>query len=260
MNVLLAVRLAASLAMPADTPPPPPLRDLFAMKTVEDLRALSRLTDGSAVPPDLQPPAPHNENDIIRYILRNYPMSLRNSTEQQLGYAWMHINAHGLFTDIVLIASTGHREMDAVARQALIMLRFAPARIDTMRVGVWMPYPIQIGTYFELLAWSRHQQERPDSFTRYTMKPMLQNRAEVTSELRKRYPGVDGRVNVWVDLDVEGAVLSVRIARTSGNERLDDAALHVARVMRFSPARNGETPVAVTIQLPIVFRGSVVVP
>ena len=44
-----------------------------------------------------------------------------------------------------------------------------------------------------------------------------------------------------------------RIDRSSRHEALDDAALKVAEVYRFSPALNRDQPVAVWVAFPITF-------
>jgi TonB family protein len=43
------------------------------------------------------------------------------------------------------------------------------------------------------------------------------------------------------------------VKQSSGHEALDDAALKVAEVMRFTPAMNDGQPVSAWIDLPIVF-------
>lgn len=98
------------------------------------------------------------------------------------------------------------------------------------------------------------------SFTRYTKKPELLNRGEVASLLEQSYPpllrnaGVGGNVIVWVKVDEAGRAADTRIAKASGHDALDAAALRVAGAMRFTPAENDGRPVVAWIQLPIVFR------
>ena len=49
-------------------------------------------------------------------------------------------------------------------------------------------------------------------------------------------------------------VVDARVRQTSGEPKLDEAALRVARIFQFTPARNRDLPVAVWIALPIVFK------
>ena len=69
-----------------------------------------------------------------------------------------------------------------------------------------------------------------------------------------RNAGVGGTVVVWFFVSEEGQVLDRRVARSSGHTQLDEAALQVADIFRFSPALNREKIVKVWIQLPIGFE------
>ena len=97
-------------------------------------------------------------------------------------------------------------------------------------------------------------------FTPMTVHPEIKNRREVQAALMREYPpllrnaGIGGQVVVWFFISEEGQVLDRRVARSSGHIQLDEAALQVADVFRFSPALNREKVVQVWIQLPITFR------
>ncbi len=97
-------------------------------------------------------------------------------------------------------------------------------------------------------------------FTPMTLRPEIRNRAESQEALMQEYPavlrdsGIGGRVVVWFFISPEGRVLDRRISETSGHNPLDESALRVADVFRFTPAMNRDEPVAVWIQLPITFQ------
>ena len=97
-------------------------------------------------------------------------------------------------------------------------------------------------------------------FTPMTVHPEIRNRREVQAALMREYPpmlrtaGVGGTVVVWFFISEEGQVLDRRVARSSGHTQLDEAALQVADIFRFSPALNREKIVKVWIQLPIGFE------
>jgi protein TonB len=98
------------------------------------------------------------------------------------------------------------------------------------------------------------------TFTPFTVAPALQNLAEVQRALTREYPtvlrdsGIGGRVTVWFFIDEQGRVQQTRINESSGYEALDQAALNVAEVYRFSPALNRENRVQVWVSLPITFQ------
>ncbi len=97
-------------------------------------------------------------------------------------------------------------------------------------------------------------------FTPMTVAPEIRNRREVQAALMRLYPpllrnaGVGGQVVVWFFISEEGLVLDRRVSRSSGHTQLDDAALEVADVFRFTPALNRDHIVQVWIQLPITFK------
>ncbi len=99
-------------------------------------------------------------------------------------------------------------------------------------------------------------------FTPMTVRPELTNRAEVIQMLVREYPsilrdaGIGGQVMVWFFISETGEVLDARINESSGHVQLDEAALKVADVYKFSPALNRDQRVQVWLSLPITFQVS----
>jgi protein TonB len=98
------------------------------------------------------------------------------------------------------------------------------------------------------------------SFTPHTIKPKLVNEAEVQRALVREYPpilrdsGIGGQVVVWLFIDAEGRVENAKVDRSSGYAQLDEAALKVAKVMKFLPAQNRDLKVPVWVSIPVTFR------
>ena len=98
------------------------------------------------------------------------------------------------------------------------------------------------------------------TFTPYEVAPTMVNRTEVSRVLEQEYPepyrnvGIGGTVVVHFFITEEGEVRNALVADSSGLQPLDDAALRVAEVARFTPAYNRSQPVPVWIQLPITFE------
>ncbi len=96
-------------------------------------------------------------------------------------------------------------------------------------------------------------------FTPYTVAPDYTNGAEVMRALEREYPpllrdaGIGGTTIVWFFIDEQGTVRNQRVNETSGHTALDDAALRVAPVFKFTPALNRDKAVPVWVQLPITF-------
>lgn len=66
--------------------------------------------------------------------------------------------------------------------------------------------------------------------------------------------GETGRVMLAVHVSDEGRADDVKVAHSSGFERLDKAALDVVKRWRFAPARQGDKPLAAWVQVPIAFE------
>jgi protein TonB len=98
------------------------------------------------------------------------------------------------------------------------------------------------------------------TFTPFTVAPAILNTDEVVRAMRREYPavlrdsGIGGTVRVNFFIDEEGRVLETRIQEGSSYAALDQAALAVADVIRFSPALNRDQTVGVWVVFPIVFR------
>ncbi len=98
------------------------------------------------------------------------------------------------------------------------------------------------------------------TFTPYTVAPSILNRDEVVRAMVREYPallrdaGIGGTVRVYFFIDETGQVRDTRVDQSSGHQALDDAALNVAGVYRFSPALNRDKQVPVWVSFPITFQ------
>jgi TonB family protein len=98
------------------------------------------------------------------------------------------------------------------------------------------------------------------TFTPMTVRPEIRNRSAVIQAMERGYPpilrdaGIGGLVLVWFFINEQGRVIDNRIANSSGNAQLDEAALRVASVYEFTPALNRDQVVSVWVQIPITFQ------
>lgn len=97
-------------------------------------------------------------------------------------------------------------------------------------------------------------------FTPMTVRPEIKNRDEVVRAMMRAYPpilrdaGIGGQTLVWFFISEQGRVLDKRVAKSSGHEQLDEAALNVASIYQFTPALNRDKVVKVWVQIPITFE------
>ncbi len=98
------------------------------------------------------------------------------------------------------------------------------------------------------------------TFTPFTVAPSILNRNQVVQAMTREYPpllrdaGIGGTVQVYFFIDEEGSVQDYRINESSGHQALDDAALAVADVYRFTAALNRDKKVPVWVSFPITFQ------
>ena len=98
------------------------------------------------------------------------------------------------------------------------------------------------------------------TFTPFTVAPAILNVGEVRQAMVDAYPpvlrsaGIGGTVRVFFFISENGTVEDYRIQQSSGFQQLDDAALAVAGLYRFSPALNRDKKVPVWVLFPIEFQ------
>ncbi len=80
----------------------------------------------------------------------------------------------------------------------------------------------------------------------------LNNPAPVYPPVSRR-SGEQGRVLLDVYILPDGAVGEIKLKRSSGFERLDEAAIRAVRRWKYQPARRGDQPIAWWYVQPIVF-------
>ena len=69
-------------------------------------------------------------------------------------------------------------------------------------------------------------------------------------------PGIGGTTRVHLFVDEEGIVRNQLVDVSSGHAGLDNAALKVVTVARFSPAQNRDKTVAVWVSMAITFEAN----
>jgi len=98
------------------------------------------------------------------------------------------------------------------------------------------------------------------TFTPFTVAPSILNRNAVVRAMEREYPpllrdaGIGGTVLIYFFIDEEGRVQDRRVNESSGHQSLDDAALAVSEIYRFTPAMNRDKKVPVWVSFPITFQ------
>ena len=162
--------------------------------------------------------------------------------------------------------------LGTVGALALAALFFARAdgpqvrTIETERVAVPVPpvvpeapkAPQPLGEWQPPPLGPPEGSEGP-TFTPFEVAPRMTNADEVQAALVREYPplmksaNIGGEVTIWFFIDEEGKVQETVLNQSSGHFQLDEAALTVADLVRFTPAMNRDKVVPVWISLPITF-------
>ncbi len=223
-----------------------------------------------------------NVAEIMMALQREYPPLLRDAGIGGTVLVWFFIDETGTVRNQAVQESSGHGALDEAALRVARVFKFTPALNRDRAVPVWVQFPITFttepGAEADAETAQRAAAERArisgeaaaaggtdvdisaaPVFTPYTVKPDYVNGAEVMRALEREYPpllrdaGIGGTTLVWFFIDETGVVQGQEVQTSSGHEALDQAALRVAPVFRFTPALNQDQPVPVWVQLPITF-------
>ena len=226
-----------------------------------------------------------NREDVQAALVAEYPPLLRNAGIGGSPTVHFFIDETGEVKRTQIAQRSGYPALDEAALRVAATMRFSPAWNRDERVSVWVEIPIifradgdapqeraarppeevreAIVAMRERAAADRRARPlgQPDGpvFTPMTERPELLNRPEVQRALVRNYPpllrdaGIGGSPTVHFFIAATGEVQDLRLGQKSGYPALDQAAMAVARVMRFSPARNRDRDVAVWVEIPIIF-------
>lgn len=280
MNVLVLLHTTFTLAtlppMLPDTPPRPPVpvEHLSSLKTMQDVIAVSLLADGRRAPSNLVLPELQNRHHTLEFMRVHYPESMRGKKGHRLPIAWLFVDEHGKVRQAQLLSSSGFAALDSLSVNVLGIALFRPAQLEGRNVGVWVPFPARIPPHEELIETIKaatNDITNTPMYTPHTHKPVLLNRNQVEAaivrvmhgankalaemnEMFNRPQNLGGKTDLWLFIDNTGTVANVLVKKTSGNKDLDAHAFAIAKMMRFAPARNGEQPVDVWLEVPIHFK------
>jgi TonB family protein len=193
---------------------------------------------------------------------------------------WFYIDSAGTTVKTQLSKSSGYPALDEAALTVAQTMRFSPALNRTQKVHVWVEIPIVFSAPGGSNL-SAEQRARLDEMARrgeaptvpptapqrapMSVRPELLNADEVARALDRNYPpllrdaGIGGVPVVWFFVDIDGLVKKAQLSKSSGHASLDEAAIRVASVLRFSPAMKDGEKVATWVELPIAF-GDVPIP
>jgi TonB family protein len=234
-------------------------------------------------------PGMKNVADVTQAMQRFYPPLLRDAGVGGTAVVWLFVEETGEVTKAQLRRSTGHQALDEAAIRVAEVAVFTPAFIREKKTTSWVELPVtfadgavQLGSYDVTITGLDEEKRRIEqireeararaenrmiseieaapTFTPYTVKPEMVNTAEVVRMMQRVYPpllrdaGIGGKILVWFLIDEQGEVIKTQVKKGSGHVALDEAAIQVAEMVKFTPALNRDQKVKVWIELPIEFK------
>jgi TonB family protein len=239
-----------------------------------ELRAREQAQDG---------PVLLNREEVARAVEQNYPPILRDAGIGGAIALRVLVRSNGQVGQVEVRSTSGYPALDEAAKRVAGMMRFRPAQHEGRPIDAWTAVPVIFSTGERPVEAPVRAREVPTRevparelppppqtpppaniaerpvFTPMTVAPELTNRGEVQRLLERNYPpvlrdaGIGGHATAHLFIDTDGSVRQVRIGQSTGYPALDEAALTVARAMKFSPALNRDRIVPVWIELPIIF-------
>jgi TonB family protein len=219
---------------------------------------------GVVLTPFTQAPRLLNGDEIRAAMESHYPPLLKDAGVVGQALVYMFIDTTGTVTDVRIDKTSGHQALDDAALRVAGLFRFDPARNSDRKVEAWVALPLSFGKP-DGPAPTRAEADPIDprkgpSFTPFTVAPSILNREEVIKAMEREYPaelrsaGLGGTVRIYFFIDEDGAVARTILDRSSGEPGIDEAAMKVAQVYRFSPALNKDQKVPVWVSFPITFQ------
>ena len=83
-----------------------------------------------------------NKNEMQRFLVREYPVILRDLSIGGTTIVWIHVDKRGRVQEVQVLESSGYQELDRAALRVARIARLEPAMQDGEAVAVWIKLPI----------------------------------------------------------------------------------------------------------------------
>jgi TonB family protein len=204
------------------------------------------------------PPRPLNAAELAPALQQGYPPSLRDAGVGGMVHLSFVVGVDGQPADVRVVSATDSA-FSAPTVQAISLLRFTPAQVGGRPVAVRVEQPIhwrvqaaQVASAAPIL---------PDSvqvlaLDSVDVRPLPLNFPDFETSLRALYPaelrstGATAAVLTGFAVDPGGQPQFAQVLESS-DARFDAATLDAVRRLRFQPARRGQTPAWVWMEVPV---------
>ena len=193
----------------------------------------------------------------IKYPEEAYQNEIQGRVTLQFSIA-----KNGKVKDITVAKSSGSQLLDDEAVRVVSMSPvWTPGKVNGKAVDVLFTFPV----VFKLQGEENNAVGEPVAFAEVEQKPTFQNGdansftkwvfSKIVYPENAKEKGVQGRVAVQFTIAKDGNVKDVKVARSSGNQLLDDEAVRVISMSpQWEPGKQKGEPVDVKFTFPLVFQ------
>ncbi|MEK7727202.1 MAG: M56 family metallopeptidase [candidate division KSB1 bacterium] len=206
--------------------------------------------------------------EVVSFAGPQYPEAAKAAQVQGMVFVQMELDTEGNVAAARILRSRAMTEagtedvealgygLEEAALAAARAAKFKPAMKagQPQRVTITMPFS------FKLDHNPAAQLPKQEATTSAQVSQPFDQAPEMLRAFDLKYPelmrkaGIAGTTYLEIGVSAAGETEAVAIAKSSGNESLDQAALAAARVMKWKPAYYQNKPVAVKVVLPAQFK------
>lgn len=205
--------------------------------------------------------------EIATFVGPQYPEAAKQAQVQGMVFVHMELDTEGNVAAARVLRSremteVGTEDVDALgygleeaALAAARATKFKPATKEgkPQRVTITMPFNFKLD---DTATQPLNKEAAPaaPTFQNFDQAPEMLSAFELKYPELVRKAGITGTTYLEIGISATGETETVRVAKSSGNETLDQAAVAAAQDMKWKPAYYQGKPVAVKATLPAQFK------
>ena len=184
-----------------------------------------------------------------------YPQVARKQGWEGVVVLRIIVGTGGDVENVTTQTSSGHPALDESAAQSVKTWRFSPAKDGEFPIATKVDLPVRFSLDEYGIQFSQPEPEpEPEPEPVREKKP-----ARLIKSDRPLYPqvarkeGWEGTVVLRITIGTGGDVENVTTQTSSGYPALDESAAQSVKTWQFDPAKDGDVPIATSVDLPVRF-------
>ena len=175
-----------------------------------------------------------------------YPAESAKAREEGKCIVRVAVDKFGNIHDPKIVTSSGFERLDAACITALSSGHMLPAIKNGVAIDSTTGIPI---------SWKLPKSSTlADCMAIPASLPLASAQTDATAKPKDPRQGISARVVLRLFVSETGAIDGVKVDRSSGNKRLDDAAIKLVTGQKLIPAMSGSQAIAACVTLPIIWK------